>query len=52
MGVEIGAVQEIDIGQMVKHNGNGEFLISLDIPRTNHSSSERLLIRNGIVFII
>ena len=52
MGVGIGAVQEIDIGQMVKHNGNGEFLISLDIPRTNHSSSERLLIRNGIVFII
>lgn len=52
MGVEIGAVQEIDIGQMVKHNGNGEFLISLDIPRTNHSSSERLLIRNGIVFMI
>lgn len=52
MGMEIGVVQEIDIGQMVKHNGNGEFLISLDIPRTNRGNSERLLIRNGIVFII
>ena len=52
MGMEIVAVQEIDIGQMVKCNGNGEFLISLDIPRTNRGSSERLLIRNGIVFII
>lgn len=52
MGVGIGAVQEIDIGQMVKHNGNGEFLISLDILSTNRSSSERLLIRNGIVFMI
>lgn len=52
MGIDFGAVQEIDIGQMVKHNGNGEFLISLDIPRSNRGSSECLLIRNGIVFII
>ncbi|MBE6203629.1 MAG: helix-turn-helix domain-containing protein [Rikenellaceae bacterium] len=50
--MELGAVQEIDIGQMVKFNGNGEFLISLDIPRSNQGSSERLLIRNGIIFII
>lgn len=52
MGIDFGAVQEIDIGQMVKHNGNGEFLISLDIPRSNRGSTECLLIRNGIVFII
>ena len=52
MGIDYGAVQEIDIGQMVKHNGNGEFLISLDIPRSNRGSTECLLIRNGIVFII
>ena len=52
MGIDFGAVQEIDIGQMVKHNGNGEFLISLDIPHSNRGSTECLLIRNGIVFII